>query len=203
MSGDDLLVIPDFGTDVEVSAILAAHNAAVAGSAAGAFADVRTRHPLLRTEVLCRNIARICQPFDFEQINAVRDRMTATMREFFDVPVECPEFTLLTEMRVGDSHVLHADSERQTPTGAWEPNHTPFRTRVGLLYLNTNGVDYQGGVLHLPGLARAISPTRGMFVAFPSGRRHVHEVARVDAGKRLTLTVWLTADPSRVEPWAT
>lgn len=187
---DDVLVLPHFGTADDVSALLSAFQVAVAANAA----DLRP----LRTDVRCRNIADICDPTLLEQISSVRNRMVDAMLRVSPLVAQYPDLTMLSEMRVGDSHVLHADAERHTSSG-WGPNHTPWRTHAGLLYLNTSGVDYRGGVLRLPGVGRTIVPTKGMFVAFPSGRRHIHEVTAVEAGKRHSLSVWLTGDVSRTE----
>jgi hypothetical protein len=184
---DDVLILPDFGTEADVLALLTAFEAAVAGSFV----------PQFRTLVPCRNIDSVCEPETFEQVVAIRTRMLATMQRAFSTTA-LPDLTILAEMRAGDSHLLHADAERQAADG-WEPNHSFWRTHAGVLYLNTSGVDYEGGILQLPGVDQAIVPTRGLFAAFPSGRRHVHEVTEIKAGRRRTLSIWLTMDPSRVE----
>jgi hypothetical protein len=196
---DDVLVLPDFARQADVLALLAAFRAAVT-SERHDLAEVRTFS--VRTEVVCRNLASVWEPGIAEHVTMVRDRAIATMQHFFQTSTYWPTFTLLTEMRAGDSHPLHADAERQTPDG-WRPNHTSWRTHVGLLYLNTSGVDYEGGLLHLPGVGQTVAPVKGMFVTFPAGRRHVHEVTRVGAGQRLSLAIWLTGDLSHAERWRT
>ena len=152
-----------------------------------------------RTEISAAQLAAICTREAAEALGDLRQRAVTTMVSSFDVP-GYPELSLLSEMRVGDAHVLHADAERQAEEG-WAPNHTSWRTHVGLLYLNTCGVDYEGGVLRLPVLGKEFQPQEGLFVAFPSDHRYVHEVSPVLAGSRLTMAVWVTGDASRVEPW--
>ena len=53
-------------------------------------------------------------------------------------------------MRMGDRHVRHADRERRTADGGWEPNHTPYRDYTGIVYLNSENAHFSGGVLRPP-----------------------------------------------------
>ena len=154
----------------------------------------------MRTEVRCRALDALLPDKFGARLRTVRARAVARMKHFYAVPDAQPDLTLMSGMRVGDTHPLHADAEQRTPQG-WGPNHTSWRTHVGLLYLNTSGVDYEGGLLRLPALGRTISPVAGMFVAFPSDRAHEHEVTRIDTGERLSLAVWLTGDPAHAERW--
>ncbi len=193
---DQLLVFRDFACEADVVALLSAFRALVAARPAGD--DLTEVRPLpLRTEASCRNVVGVCDRAISNRVISIRARAIATMREFFHVTAY-PEFTLMSEMRVGDCHPLHADAERQTAEG-WVPNHTPWRSHVGLLYLNTCNADYRGGLLDLPGIGQTIEPVRGLFVAFPSGRRHVHKVTPVEAGRRLSMAIWLTGDAARAE----
>jgi predicted 2-oxoglutarate/Fe(II)-dependent dioxygenase YbiX len=125
-------------------------------------------------------------------VTLVRDRVVAAMARFFGVHA-WPDLTLLSEMRIGDCHPLHADAELQTADG-WVPNHTSWRSHVGLLYLNSIGDDYRGGMLHLPTIGLTIEPLCGLLVAFPSGSRFVHEVTKVEAGRRMSMAIWLTTE---------
>jgi hypothetical protein len=111
------------------------------------------------------------------------------------------EFTLLSEMHPGDAHTLHSDSERRDATGGWVPNHTPWREFAMMLYLNTSGVDYGGGVLRFPELGRQVIPEAGLLVGFPCGRTHQHEVTPIETGLRYSVSIWTTADPARTERW--
>ncbi len=198
---DGVLVRPDFASESDVATLLAAFDAAMAANSDGRdLADARLL--AVRTEVPCRRIALVCTPEIGELVSSVRDRIVNAVKQFFDLSEQWPELTLLSEMRTTDSHPLHADAE-QLNSGQWVPNHTHWRTHVGLLYLNTSTADYDGGLLRLPELTRTIAPTAGMLVSFPTGRRHIHEVTAITAGRRLSLAIWLTADPSRAEPWLT
>ena len=111
------------------------------------------------------------------------------------------EFTLFSEMRVGDLHPLHADAERPDGSGGWEPNHTAWRHSVALLYLNTAGVDFEGGALILPELDLTLPPRAGRLVGFPATRGYLHEVTPITRGFRCSLAIWTTLDSEYCEPW--
>jgi 2-oxoglutarate-Fe(II)-dependent oxygenase superfamily protein len=88
----------------------------------------------------------------------------------------------------GDSHIPHADNERQED-GRWLPNHTPQRDYTGLVYLNDS---FTGGELVFPDRNIVIVPKPGLFVGFPSNHKFVHAVPNVLSGKRYSLPVWFT-----------
>jgi hypothetical protein len=112
------------------------------------------------------------------------------------------EYTLLSSMRSGDRHPRHADRERRREDGAWEPNHTPHRDYTGIIYLNSNDLHFEGGVLRFPELGREVRPLAGQLVAFGCDRRYEHEVTPVTSGARYSLSCWLTRFPARAEYWA-
>jgi len=93
----------------------------------------------------------------------------------------------------GDSHIPHADSERRED-GRWVPNHTPQRDYTGLAYLND---DFRGGELVFPDLDITIAPRPGLLVGFPSNHEFVHAVPKVLSGKRYSLPVWFTVNPTK------
>jgi predicted 2-oxoglutarate/Fe(II)-dependent dioxygenase YbiX len=147
-----------------------------------------------RTEIeVSEKMSALLEPAVVKQVLAIRDRVAAAICEVFEVQGHSNDFSALVEMREGDSHRLHADAERLTPKG-WQPNHCPWRSLSALLYLNTQGVDFEGGQLSLPGVGLTLSPEVGMLVAFTAGRRHQHEVWTITAGKRRTMPVWLRDD---------
>jgi hypothetical protein len=197
----EVLVVPDFANLAEVAALQAAFRAGAGATLASPDAAI-ARRISGRTEVACRNLARFCEPAVAEHLTRVRLRAVDAMTDFLRDKACWPDFTLLTEMHAGDSLPLHADAERSAPDG-WEPNHTSWRIQVGLVYLNTCGTDYRGGLLRLPGLDQTFRPAQGMLISFPAGRRYVHEVTEVEAGRRLSLSIWLTRDPARAERWRT
>ena len=90
----------------------------------------------------------------------------------------------------GDSHIPHADNEREEH-GRWLPNHTPQRDYTALVYLNDN---FTGGELVFPDRDVVIIPKPGLFVGFPSNHKFVHAVPNVLSGKRYSLPVWFTMD---------
>ena len=60
-----------------------------------------------------------------DQISEIRRRAADVLRQFYDFAVPTHiDFTLATEMRVGDCHPAHADSESCNDNGVWTPNHT-------------------------------------------------------------------------------
>lgn len=196
---DGVLVARGFVGEPDVAAMLSVLDLAVRARTAGLdMPGVRVM--AVRTEVSCRRVVRQCGQEISNRVTSLRERVVATVKKSFDVSDEWPELTLLSEMRATDCHPLHADAEQQI-SGGWGPNHTYWRAHVALLYLNTSGADFEGGLLRLPEVGRTITPTAGMLVSFPTGHQYVHEVTRVASGRRLSLAIWLTADPERTEPW--
>src|SRR5437762_9415426 len=83
-----------------------------------------------------------------DQIAEIRHRAADTLCQFYGVGGETHiDFTLATEMRVGDCHPAHADSESCNDDGVWTPNHTSYHHSAALLYLNNCGFDYEGGLI--------------------------------------------------------
>lgn len=103
------------------------------------------------------------------------------------------DHAVIFETHVGGFQPLHADAERQNDQGEWEPNHSAWRTHVGLLYLSNEGEDHDGGVLRLPEFGVEYPPQKGLLVGFPSSREYVHEVTKVESGKRYAMAVWTKA----------
>jgi len=93
----------------------------------------------------------------------------------------------------GDSHIAHADNERKEDE-CWVPNHTPQRDYTGIAYLND---DFMGGELVFPDLNIVIAPRPGLLVGFPSNHEFVHAVPKVLSGKRYSLPIWFTVNPTK------
>lgn len=100
------------------------------------------------------------------------------------------DYAAVTEMRVGASHRAHADAERRTRDGRWEPNHTPQRTFTALLYLNSNPDAFVGGELVFRHDEVTVTPKVGTLVLAPTSGRYEHEVREVTHGTRWLLAVW-------------
>jgi hypothetical protein len=136
------------------------------------------------------------------QLAQIRQQALDAVCQFYDVPGACyNEFTLVTEMRIGDAHPLHADNVKPSSDGRWVPNHTHWRDYTAMLYLNTNGLDYEGGLLRFPSIGQEVAPRAGMLVGFPCGRQYQHEVSTVHRGCRYSVSMWMTRDPSYAERW--
>jgi hypothetical protein len=193
----EVLVVRDFANPREVSGLRAVYDRAVAVHQADS-GSLHVRTMSCRTEVPAKGIARTLGRLDSHAICSMRSRMVSITRNSFAAPDIRPEWTIFSQMRAGDSMCLHADAERETSHG-WEENHTPWRTHVGLLYLSASGADFRGGALVLPEIGRTIVPHSGMFVSFPSGRDHQHEVTTIESGARLSFVVWFTRDAGRCE----
>jgi len=155
-----------------------------------------------RRELDGRFLVREAAPEAAQILTLARVNAVDAVRQFYRVEGRLAvEFTLLTEMGPGDQHPLHADNERQQADGSWVPNHTPFRDYVALLYLNTSGVNFEGGVLRFPALHRDIVPGAGELVGFTCGREHKHEVTPLIRGYRYSVSIWMTANPLFAEVW--
>jgi predicted 2-oxoglutarate/Fe(II)-dependent dioxygenase YbiX len=192
----EVLVVRDFAQPDEVFELRMAFDEVVAAHEAGN-TSLRVRKWSSRTEVPAREMLETIGGKS-SLIATIRSRMFSTTRNSFAAEDIRPEWTIFSRMRTGDHIPLHADAERRTPDG-WEGNHTPWRTHVGLLYLSSAGDDFRGGALVLPEIGRTILPYSGMFVSFPSGRRHEHQVTTIESGARLSFVVWFTQDASHYE----
>ena len=141
-------------------------------------------------------------PDAYEILTRLRAAAAAELSAAFPCPTPSYlEFTLLTEMKDGDAHSRHADSERRRPDGKWVPNHTPWRDCTAILYLNSSGIDYEGGVLRFTRRGETVIPTAGTLVGFTCGRADEHEVTPVADGSRFSAAIWTTLDPDFAEEW--
>jgi predicted 2-oxoglutarate/Fe(II)-dependent dioxygenase YbiX len=193
----DVLVVREFAQPDEVLALREVFDAALAACEADN-SSLNARMMPSRTEVPANGIVRTVGGSESQIIGTMRSRIVRITRAGFAAQDILPEFTIFSQMRAGDFHPLHADAERQTTDG-WEDNHTPWRTHVSLLYLNSAGIDFRGGELVLPEIGRTIRPSCGLLVSFPSGRKHQHQVKTIESGVRLSFVVWFTRDASRGE----
>lgn len=113
-----------------------------------------------------------------------------------ELPSPEPIFTetaILAAIGVGGCHARHADNRRRDEDGRWVPNHTPNRDFSALFYLNDG---FEGGELLFETQGITVKPRTGLFVAFPSDERFIHEVTPVVAGRRYSLALWFTRQPA-------
>ncbi len=124
-------------------------------------------------------------------------RVSVRCKEKIEVDLRTPklfvESLFLACLLPGDSHIPHADNERRKH-GRWVPNHTPQRDYTGLVYLND---DFTGGELVFPDRDVVIVPKPGLFIGFPSNHKFVHAVPKLLSGKRYSLPVWFTLNPTK------
>ena len=96
---------------------------------------------------------------------------------------------------------MHADNQEYTDEGGWLPNHTPYHHCTAILYLNSCGADYEGGLLRFSSTQQEVIPQKGLLVGFLSGPEYQHEVTRIQRGFRYNISVWVTLDSARAECW--
>lgn len=137
-----------------------------------------------------------CKYLDPVFMHPIRDRLINFIEFNYGADL-FPDLTITMRMEVGDAHGLHADAVQLNG----EPNHTPYRVCVGMVYLNTCGSDYRGGEIRFPELDQIVCPTWGLLVAFPSDLKHQHEVPTITEGKRYSMSMWFTRDERRREQW--
>jgi predicted 2-oxoglutarate/Fe(II)-dependent dioxygenase YbiX len=136
------------------------------------------------------------------RLDRIRQKAAGVVTRFYGISFPAHiDYTLMSEMKVGDCVPPHADNEKRTKRGVWRPNHTPYHHCTAVLYLNTCGVDYEGGLLRFPSTQQQIIPQRGLLVGFLSNREYEHEVTPVRRGCRYSISIWVSLDPKRAESW--
>jgi hypothetical protein len=74
------------------------------------------------------------------------------------------------------------------------------RAYSAVLYLGTQGADFDGGTLRFAaGAPRAVAPAAGRLVAYGATAGDTHCVSPVARGRRETLTLWFTEDPRHAQ----
>jgi len=157
------------------------------------WAHARTAHPDWAPVVLdyytLRELNPVAATHMYRTVLECRRKIESELR----TPELFIEHMLLACLSPGESHIDHADNEKEE-NGQWVPNHTPQRDFTTLLYLNG---DFIGGELVFRDRGLRITPKAGLLVGFPCTREFVHGVPAVQSGKRYSLPVWYTLDQTR------
>jgi hypothetical protein len=155
-----------------------------------------------RVEMAARDMSMVETKSAMSVLREIRNMAFELLTRAFPDCKSCHvDFTLITKMGVGDRHELHADSERRSPGGEWEPNHTPWRRFTAIVYLDDEGLDFTGGSLVFPELGEIVKPRAGRMVGFQSDRHFVHQVLEITAGARHAVSVWFTDSEEYREVW--
>lgn len=98
---------------------------------------------------------------------------------------------IFAEVTEGGKNGLHCDSVMLDGT-PWDDGNEQLKDLEfsALVYLNTSGVDYEGGQVEFPNQKITVTPEAGKLVFFRGDIDHPHEVFEVTAGKRYTLVLF-------------
>lgn len=125
-----------------------------------------------------------------------RHRAVAAVRDFFgeDAPLYSDTIQLV-RWPPGPGMPAHADNSHPDNS----PHNTPWRDYAGVIYLNDA---FAGGEFFFEKQQVAVKIKKGLFVAFPGGRSHLHGVQPVRDGIRYTMPGWYTRDPRHEDAYA-
>lgn len=102
-----------------------------------------------------------------------------------------PASAIFAEVTEGGKNGLHCDSVMLDGT-PWDDGNDSLKDLEfsALVYLNTSGIDYEGGQVEFPNQKITVTPQAGKLVFFRGDIDHPHEVFEVTAGKRYTLVLF-------------
>lgn len=115
----------------------------------------------------------------------------ANVRAFHDCGPLYPDVLNLVGWPDGMAMPVHADNCEMDGSS----NGLEHRAHSGNFYLTS----CDGGELFLPNQGRHIRPRPGRFVSLPCGLSHPHGVMPALNGHRITLTFFMTHDPSKAD----
>lgn len=118
-----------------------------------------------------------------KKLGKLYEQIKKTAEEFFGVEIDLCQsnYQLLLP---GASNPLHADATKLDGSPI-QPDGTPEELEwSGLLYLNTYGKDFEGGVISWPEFDIDYYPEAGDLVLFRGDVEHRHGVSEVLSGKR-------------------
>lgn len=119
------------------------------------------------------------------------NRVASTINEFYGVDVVPlnPMFAEISEGGKNDG--LHCDSVQIDGT-PWDDGNTALENLEfsALVYLNTSGIDYEGGSIYFPNQELNLMPKTGQMIFFKGDIEHPHGVSEVTFGKRYALILF-------------
>lgn len=111
------------------------------------------------------------------------DSVQKTLENFYGIDMDLVNcnYQVLTP---GAENPLHSDSTKLDGS-PWRDDGIPEELEYSaLLYLNTYGIDYEGGELYFPNQDMLIKPKKSQLVFFKGDVEHIHEVRKVTSGVR-------------------
>jgi hypothetical protein len=119
------------------------------------------------------------------------NRVAEEINKFYGVNV-VPINPMLAEIsKGGQNQGLHCDSV-QLDGSPWDDGNAMLDDLEfsALVYLNTSGVDYEGGEIYFPNQKLDLMPKAGQMIFFRGDIDHPHGVSMVTSGKRYTLVLF-------------
>lgn len=124
-------------------------------------------------------------------IEALYKSVRTTLESFFEVEMDLVN-CVYQELTTGASNELHAD-RTQLDGSPWREDGVEEELEFSaLLYLNTHGVDYEGGEIEFPLQETVLKPKTGQLVFFKGDLEHIHEVKTVLSGTRKNLVFFFS-----------
>lgn len=117
------------------------------------------------------------------------NRVGKEISDFYNVDAIIAS-SIFAEVSEGGKNNLHCDSvmlDGRPYEGGDGLEDIEFSA---LVYLNTSGVDYEGGEIEFPKQKITITPEVGKLVFFRGDIDHPHQVLEITAGKRYTLVLF-------------
>lgn len=119
-----------------------------------------------------------------------------TGEEFFGTEIDLCQASYQI-LLPGGENPLHADAMNLDGSPIQEDGTEEELRWSGLLYLNTHGADFLGGILTFPGFEIEYHPSAGDLVLFQGDIEHRHAVSKVLTGDRKNI-VFFWADKGNV-----
>lgn len=130
---------------------------------------------------------------DDESILKITESVLAVKKEmesFFDLKLSMTNCNYAA-MFPGSYNPLHSDSSQLDGTPYHENEETEYSA---LIYLNSSGLDYEGGDIVFPLQKTVVSPKSGTVVFFKGDHHHPHEVTLVTKGERRAIVLFFALE---------